>query len=439
MVFPEFPTAIRRLFKMRDNRLRFFASLLLLVLFFVATKGYSATPIANVTQFKGEAVIQSGETIFPIKQIGQPVNKNDRIQTRKGEVEITFTDGALTRIRPFTNGLIQERVEKSGTWIFKTERKVRRITTFVGKLYFKSGSSNIKNCLQTPTTVVALRGSSGDLGYNNKDTFFDQKTGGSDITGPVVKGAFSDPGAVAANRNPVYRGTSKAAVASRRAKEKKDPVAMAEAKKEAVKVKKEAAAELKKNADPVVKKGAEAEEFAAEAAMAAVEAEIHVEKVKVKAEKAKKEAEEAKAKGDEKEAEKADRKAKNADEALEAVEKVAEAATRAKKEARDAAEALDVEKARKAAGKAKEIVEVLEKTAEISTSTAETTTVETTTAETTTAETTTSTAETTTAETTSSSSTSSVETTSSTSTTTSTTTTTTTTTTSEETTVSPSS
>ena len=69
---------------------------------------------------------------------------------KNGEVEITFADGALTKIRPFTNGLIQQGIEKSGAWIFKAEQKVRRITSFVGKLYFKSGSSNMKIVFRPP-------------------------------------------------------------------------------------------------------------------------------------------------------------------------------------------------------------------------------------------------------------------------------------------------
>ena len=68
---------------MRDSRLRFIIPSFLLVFFVVSAGAYATEPIAKVTQFKGEAVIQSGQTILPIKQIGQPVNKNDRIQTKK--------------------------------------------------------------------------------------------------------------------------------------------------------------------------------------------------------------------------------------------------------------------------------------------------------------------------------------------------------------------
>ena len=143
-----------------------------LFIFFVLTTvpAYAAAPIAKITHFKGEAVIQTGEAFAPVAQIGQPLHTGDRIQTRQGEVELTFTDGAVLKVRPFTNASVDERDEEKGFWIFKEKKPVRRLTCFVGKMRFKSGASDRANYLQTPTSVCALRGSEGDVGFDNLNT-----------------------------------------------------------------------------------------------------------------------------------------------------------------------------------------------------------------------------------------------------------------------------
>ena len=106
---------------MNKNSFRLFlcvAAMAVLVLF--APSVFAAEQVAKVTNFQGDAVIQSGTEFFPVSQVGQPVNDGDRIQTKNGKLEITFKDGAVTKVEPFTNGMIQQRNEKAGTWGFKS-------------------------------------------------------------------------------------------------------------------------------------------------------------------------------------------------------------------------------------------------------------------------------------------------------------------------------
>jgi hypothetical protein len=133
---------------MKDkNHLRHLIFALFAGVFLIGSPAYAAKPIAKITSFKGDVIIQSGTQFFKVTQIGQALNEGDRIQTKQGEAEVTFNDGALMSVRPFTNASILEGDEKSGFWIFKTKKPVRRITLFVGKLRFKSGASKRKNYL----------------------------------------------------------------------------------------------------------------------------------------------------------------------------------------------------------------------------------------------------------------------------------------------------
>ena len=113
--------------------------------FGLASQVAASEPIAQIFSFKGEVVIQSGTDIFRLIKVALPLKNGDRIQTKDGEVAVKFRDGAVMKIRPFSNIALQEREEKGGFWIFKTKRAVRRITCFKGKLWFKSGISKRRN------------------------------------------------------------------------------------------------------------------------------------------------------------------------------------------------------------------------------------------------------------------------------------------------------
>jgi len=183
---------------------------LCLGIFALAASSTAATPIAKISQFKGEVLIVSGDQIAKVTRVGQPINDGDSVQTRNGEVQITFNDGALMTIKPYTSTVIQEAEEQSGWFLFKAKDLVRRITCQVGTLWFKSGASARKNYLQSPTAVCGLRGSATDFGYNNVMTYLCQTEGGSDLMGPVQKVTADFFKALQANaqqyagQNPVY-------------------------------------------------------------------------------------------------------------------------------------------------------------------------------------------------------------------------------------------
>ena len=131
---------------------------LVLALLLAAAPVWAARPIAKVTSFEGEASVVSGIDILDVSHVGQFVSAGDKIQTKDGRVEITFNDGATLRVSPFSAMLVQERQEDSGFLFWKKKISVRRITNYVGKLWFNSGASKRKNFIQTTTAVCGLRG-----------------------------------------------------------------------------------------------------------------------------------------------------------------------------------------------------------------------------------------------------------------------------------------
>jgi hypothetical protein len=182
----------------------------LLGVFALAASTHAATPVAKITQFNGEVLIVSGEQVSKVTSVGQPISDGDAVQTRNGEAQITFNDGALMTIRPYTSTVIQEAEEQSGWFLFKAKDLVRRITCQVGNLWFKSGASARKNYLQSPTAVCGLRGSAAEWGYNNVMTYMNQTEGGSDLMGPVQKvteaffKGLQENAQQVAGQNPVY-------------------------------------------------------------------------------------------------------------------------------------------------------------------------------------------------------------------------------------------
>jgi hypothetical protein len=161
--------------------------LLSLGIFLLFPASSAAAPIAKVSQFSGEVLVVTGDQISRVTTVGQSINDGDAVQTKNGEAQITFNDGALMTIRPFTSTVIQEAEEQRGWFLFKTKDLVRRITCQVGNLWFKSGASARKNYLQSPTAVCGLRGSAVDFGFNNVMTYVRQIEGGSDLAGAVQR------------------------------------------------------------------------------------------------------------------------------------------------------------------------------------------------------------------------------------------------------------
>lgn len=214
----------------------FTLAFVLLGIFALAASTYAATPVAKITQFKGEVLIVSGEQLSKVTSVGQPINDGDAVQTKDGEAQITFNDGALMTIRPYTSTVIQEAEEEKGWFLFKAKDLVRRITCQVGNLWFKSGASARKNYLQSPTAVCGLRGSATEWGYNNVMTYMNQTAGGSDLLGPVQKvteaffKGLQENAQQFAGQNPVYNKVNDAYNKSEQARRTGTPLDQAGAK-----------------------------------------------------------------------------------------------------------------------------------------------------------------------------------------------------------------
>lgn len=166
--------------------------------------------IGKVSSFKGEVTVTGDGRIERMTHPGVILNDGDMVQTKDGEAQITFNDGAVLKINPYSHTLIQERQEQSGIWIFKTLLYARRVTCLVGKLWFKSGAQGARNFLQTPTAVAGIRGSDGDFGYDNQRSFLNMYSGEATVVGSMVRGLFQAPGITAAQRNAIFQRTDRA-------------------------------------------------------------------------------------------------------------------------------------------------------------------------------------------------------------------------------------
>ena len=170
------------------------------------------TPVGKISSFSGDVTVLSGKKVYNVSQVGQVVNVGDRVQTKDGEAEIRFMDGAIMKVSPYTTTMVQQREEETGFWPFKTKQIVRRLTCFVGKLWFRSGSDVKTNYLQTPTAVAGLRGSEAAVGFDNATSYLDMVSGDLFETyGNFVEGFFDNPGVDAATKNQVFLALEQAA------------------------------------------------------------------------------------------------------------------------------------------------------------------------------------------------------------------------------------
>jgi len=270
----------------------------LAVLFVVGVSFFFTTPaaaaIGKISGFTGDVVLTSGARIEQIKSPGVPLNDGDIIQTKQGEAQVLFNDGSVLRINPFSNSLLQEREEQSGTWLFKTTTAARRVTCLVGKIFFESGSSGKKNYLQTPTAVAGIRGSAADFGFDNRNSYLNVVSGEAAVTGTMIRGGFPNPGSEAARRSPVYQAQTRALsikteterVNTQTTSEGQKNVNTAAASVSTLNVSNEAAALLVKNPDTVVKDQAQLTTAVVKTSIAAVEASAAVGKIQIVAEQA---------------------------------------------------------------------------------------------------------------------------------------------------------
>jgi hypothetical protein len=182
----------------------------------VVPRAQAQKRIAAITAFRGEVVVLSGKTFKEVRS-GLGLMHGDRVQTRDGQVEISFEDGALMKVRQHSSVMIQEREEKRGFWLFRTKRLARRITCYVGSLIFNSRMSKRKHYIQTPTAVCGLRGTEVNVVFDNVKLYVQVVSGAVDLEGAaeLVPNAFAIldrvQARVLAEKNPVYGALAAAA------------------------------------------------------------------------------------------------------------------------------------------------------------------------------------------------------------------------------------
>jgi len=312
----------------------------------------AAETIANIASLKGEVVIRSGERVSMATDVGLNLFDGDQIQTRYGRVRITFNDGAMLSLKPFTSTMIQEREEEHGVLILKGKKPVRRITCFVGKIRFETGESERRNYLQSPICTCQLSGSDADFGYDNINTYLGIYKGKADCAGDVIAGFFTEPSIGPTTENAVYESLASAYEGAKQAKATGSALDLVTAKMEALQASKVAAAALLRNPDAAVTRDAGIVSVATDALIAAVQTEAILEELRGSKQKAEEAAKGAKAAGDEEGARNAGETVAKAVVAVELTEEAAGEAERAAEEAKKATEEFDLRGVRNALDKA---------------------------------------------------------------------------------------
>jgi hypothetical protein len=317
----------------------------------------AAKTIANIASLKGEVIILSGERVSMATGVGQTLFDGDHIQTKRGLVQITFNDGAILSVKPFTRTMIIERTQESGFLALKTKKAVRRITCFVGKMRFESGKSKRGNYLQSPTTVCELSGSDADFGYDNRNTYLGIYKGKAKCVGKVVSGFFTEPSIGPAMENAVYKSLASAYESAEQAKATGNAFDLVRAKMEGLQATKVAAAALLGNPDPAVVREAQVVSVATDALIAASQTEAILQELRESRQKAEEATKEAKAAGDEEAVRNAEEAVVEAEIAVELTEEAAGQAEKAAEEASKAAGQSDLEGVRNALDKAEKALE----------------------------------------------------------------------------------
>lgn len=301
---------VKELFGRRRHQatLAFF-SMTLIALLIAFTAGGAEAAIAKITSVKGAVIVNQAGNVSDVTAPGLALNDGDQLLTKEGEAQVTFNDGAILKMQPYTKAMIQERKETKGT-IFKTKENARRLTCYTGKFWFKSGASKTKNYLQSPTAVAGLRGTDADFGFNPErmQTLLNMYSGQAAVIGNVIRGFFQNPGVSAAQKSQVYQNLEKAyAVTVETKKANENPaltqeqktINTAAAKVEALQVVEQAAQILvQTNPDPVVKTQAQATSQVVTATITTVKIQEQVAKTEIIRQAAVQEVQKAQAAGD---------------------------------------------------------------------------------------------------------------------------------------------
>ena len=326
---------------------------LLAGIFFVPLSVNSVSPIAVISKYEGDVTVMSGKQVIKVMRARYILANGDHIQTKDGSVQITFQDGAILKLRPYTQITIQERSEQRRLWFFKTRKSVRRITTFVGKLFFRSGVSKRRNHLQTPTAVCGIRGTELEIGFDNAMTYLRVYTGATDVTGKVIKGLFADPEMSAALKNLVFHQLDVAIETKIKADRTRRAVDYANLKVEVLKVRQKAFLALQKNPDEIVVKEAKVGGVAFNALIGIEKANVVLEKMKAIKSATEMAVEKARMMSDEYAFKKAEKMMVQAEKDIQRAEDALGQSKLVALEAEEAIEKQDLEKARKAAKDAK--------------------------------------------------------------------------------------
>ena len=326
---------------------------LLAGIFFVPLSVNSVSPIAVISKYEGDVTVMSGKQVIKVMRARYILANGDHIQTKDGSVQITFQDGAILKLRPYTQITIQERSEQRRLWFFKTRKSVRRITTFVGKLFFRSGVSKRRNHLQTPTAICGIRGTELEIGFDNAMTYLRIYTGTTDVTGRVTKGLFADPEMSSALRNLVFRQLDVAIETKIKADRTRRAVDYANLKVEVLKVRQKAFLAHQKNPDELVVKEAKVGGVAFNALIGIEKANVVLEKMKAIKSATEMAVEKARMMSDEYAFKKAEKMMVQAEKDIQRAEDALGQSKLVALEAEEAIEKQDLEKARKAAKDAK--------------------------------------------------------------------------------------
>ena len=308
--------------------------------------GKTGAAVAKIVAMDGEVILQSGGDIIPAK-VNMAVKDGDFVLTKQGSAQVVFNDGAELKVFPFSNAQIVQRQEKTG-FFSRTTQLSRRITSYVGKMWFKSGSSVSRNFLQTPTAVCGLRGSAADFGYDpaTLNSMLNMYSGQAQVVGNVVRGFFDNPGISAAVKSQVYQALSNAYVQTQQAAATGQVVQVASAKVVALEVAKLAATEVaKSNPDQMVKTQAQAATAAVDASIASAKTVVVAEQIKTVQTQATQAAADARAAGDTAKAAEADKAVQAATVAAAQAAQAAAQAAAAAARAQTAADALNVAQA----------------------------------------------------------------------------------------------
>jgi hypothetical protein len=299
------------------------------MMLFLPPATLAAVQIGKVASVKGDVLVNTAGDISPLKA-GAAVNDGDIIQARDGEAQLTFNDGAQMRINPFTKIMMTERTEESGAWFFKSREQTRRVTCYVGKLWFKSGASPTKNYLQSPTAVAGLRGSDGDFGYtpDRLQTLLNMYSGDAATVGNVIRGFFDNPGVTAAQKSEVYQRLEQAYSLKQETTKVNQTTTLTEgqkavnnaaAKVAALQVVQQAAQILvQSNPDPVVKAQAQATQQVVTAVVQVAQVQQQVAQTQVIREQAQQVVQQAQAAGDTQKAQQAQQVVQRATAAIQA-------------------------------------------------------------------------------------------------------------------------